>query len=406
MPNIFPPIDLQPYAASATVQPQEQTPVPSVLGSVNAPSDGSVALTGAQNKLQADTPQKYDYSSHGVLGNIGHVLERFGNIAGDVLDPGATSLIPGSDLFKARQVHQDQALIQQAQENKDAEQKEQDAVDNESANREQKGDVESAKQDTATAKTAAQLAQHGFKMDPAKGIVPLSYEEMSPAQQGVYDLKEGQTRLAQAKADYQDAMQRGDTAAAQLAKAKLQAESRTQDIALQKLGLAREHLSFDEDKQYNPQPTATERNKGDLGQSSLHQIGEMRDVLDRRPDIFGPGAGRANRIQQWLGSSDPDAIKYRSSSQYLADHSAALFGGRGEYIMKQLHDLTDERFGPDALKQALTEADKTSQGFVNAGTTHGKGGHSSYFTPPATPGAATPGGKADYVFKDGKLVKQ
>ena len=76
-------------------------------------------------------------------------------------------------------------------------------------------------------------------------------------------------------------------------------------------------LGFQQDKFYNPQPTAMERNKADMGHSSIHQIGEMRDVIDKRPDIFGPGAGRGNKIQQWLGSSDPDAIKYRSSAQYL-----------------------------------------------------------------------------------------
>jgi hypothetical protein len=366
---------------TALVQPDDQVPVPSVLGSVNAPSSGSLALTDAQNKLQADSPQQYHYGAHGVLGNVGHVLERFGNIAGDILDPGATALIPGSDLFKQRQMAQDRSLVQQAQENKAAEQKEQDTVANEQANREQKGDIESGKEDVATAKTNAALAAHGYKLDPDKGIVAMSYGELSPTQQAVHDLNQSKDAQAQATAELKAAQAANAPEQIKIAQAKLDSISRTQDIALQRIGLSRESLGFQQDKFYNPQPTAQERNKGDLAQSSIHQIGEMRDVLDKRPDIFGPGAGRANRIQQWLGSSDPDAIKYRSSSQYLADHSAALFGGRGEYIMKQLHDLTDERFGPDALKQALTEAEQTSQGFKNAGTTHGKGGSSGYSQP-------------------------
>jgi hypothetical protein len=394
MPNIFPP--LEGFSPAAQVDPGQA----SILGTVGAPSGASLALNSADNAVQAaqdklagDAPKKYDYSAHGVLGNIGHVLARSANIAGDIVDPKATSLIPNSDLYNAHKRAGDLEEVDKATERQQAAQKESDTVSNEESNREQKGDI-------STAKTAAQLAQHGFKMDPEKGIVPLDYEELSPSQQAVVDLKGSQARLADAKSAYQAAMQSGDTAAAKIAQAKLQAEMHGQDIALQRIGLTRESLGFQQDKFYNPQPTAVERNKGDLAHSSIHQIGEMRDVIDKRPDIFGPGAGRGNKIQQWLGSSDPDAIKYRSSSQYLADHSAALFGGRGEYIMKQMHDLTDERFGPDALKQALTEAEKTSQGFANAGTTHGKGGKSGYSAPPSS------AGQADYVFKDGKLVKQ
>lgn len=407
MPNIFPSINPQ-RTDMVTPDDPQQVPQASILGSVNAPSSADLALNGANSTLQsardkyaADTPQKYDYSAHGVLGNIGHVIGRVGNIAGDILDPEAASLIPHSDLWNARKLFEDQQDVDKATGDQQSAQKESDTVANEGANREQKGDIESSKEDLATTKTNAQLAQHGFKLDPEKGIVPLSYEELSPTQQAAHDLKQSQGEQAEATAQLRAAQAANAPEQIKIAQSKLASIARTQDIALQRIGLSREALGFQEDKQYNPQPTAQERNKGDLAQSSIHQIGEMRDVLDKRPDIFGPGAGRGNRIQQWLGSSDPDAIKYRSSSQYLADHSAALFGGRGEYIMKQLHDLTDERFGPDALKQALTEAETTSQGFKNAGTVHSKGGSSSY----STPAAGSPG-KADYVFQNGKLVKQ
>lgn len=183
MPNIFPPIQLQQQSPTAMVTPNDQVAAPSVLGSVSSPSAGSVALTGAQNQLQADTPQKYDYSSHGVLGNIGHVLERFGNIAGDVLDPGATSLIPGSDLFKMRQLHQDHALLQQAQENKEAEQRESDSVNNESSNREQKqsefdAEAPGRAADVREKNAQAELAEGGkYQVIPT----PQGYIRVNPA---------------------------------------------------------------------------------------------------------------------------------------------------------------------------------------------------------------------------------
>lgn len=183
MPNIFPPIALSPYAASATVQPEDNVPVPGVLGSVSAPSQASLALVNDQNKLQADTPQKYDYSSHGVLGNVAHVLERFGNIAGDVLDPGATSLIPGSDLFKRRQVAQDQRMIQTDMENKANEQKESDAVESEGANRQEKQSEFEAEAPDRAAKTRNENAQASLAENGKYQVIPTpqGYIRVDPA---------------------------------------------------------------------------------------------------------------------------------------------------------------------------------------------------------------------------------
>lgn len=169
MPNIFPPIDLQRPVVGAQVTPDDQVPVPGVLGSVAAPSGASVALNGADNDLQAakdkvasDTPKKYDYSAHGVLGNIGHVLARSANIAGDILDPAATSLIPNSDLYNAHKRAGDIEEVDKANAKQLAAQKESDAVDNENAQRtQQQGqfDAEAPGRDARTAEAQASTAK-------------------------------------------------------------------------------------------------------------------------------------------------------------------------------------------------------------------------------------------------------
>lgn len=397
MPNIFPPIQQSPQRTDM-VTPDDQVAVPSVLGSVNAPSTGSVALTGAQNQLQADTPQQYHYGAHGVFSNIGHVLERFGNIAGDVLDPGATSLISGSDLFKARQMYQDHSLIQQAQENKLAEDKEADTVANESANREQKGDLDEAKQDTAATKTAAALAQHGFKLDPTKGIVPLSYEELSPTQQAIHDLKGAQQEQAEAAADLKKAQASNQPTLMAQAQQRLQIAQQKANTANSALGLHAQEFGFNQDKFYNPQPTSPEITKADLGNSVLHQTDTMRSIIKSHPEFFGAGSGRGTQFQSWLGSSAPDAAKYKAANQFLSDHALGMFGSRNGEIEKKLNDLASERFSPEALSSTLDQFDSTAGTFIHAGTRHGKPGTT-------TPAAGSPG-KADYVFQNGKLVKQ
>jgi hypothetical protein len=158
MPNIFPSIQTQ---GAGIVPYDTSVPQDSILGNVSAPSSSSVALTGAGNALQAaqdkykaDTPQKYDYSAHGVLGNIGHVLGRVGNIAGDILDPEAASLIPHSDLWNARRLYEDQGDVDKATENQAGAQRESDTVNNEQANR----DAEQSKFDAEAPNRAAALA--------------------------------------------------------------------------------------------------------------------------------------------------------------------------------------------------------------------------------------------------------
>ena len=160
MPTIFPPIHTDDQQTLANLfasvpPPVVSGPAPnlgnSALGSVSstvptlpatAPAlvQGPVDLaqrdvTAAQSKLAADTPQPYDYHQHGVLGNIGHIAGRIGNIAGDILDPGATALIPHSDLWNARRLAGDQEQLSQAQGRQDAIQREQDQVDERSQDR-------------------------------------------------------------------------------------------------------------------------------------------------------------------------------------------------------------------------------------------------------------------------------
>jgi hypothetical protein len=257
-------------------------------------------------------------------------------------------------------------------------------------------DDKQAQADATTDKVQVVAAKAGLKPQTnADGSVSYVPDENSP----VYKQQQAVTQYKQAQTEYESAQQ-----AYREAQTKNLPEQ--MELAKQRIALARENayrasqsLGFQEDKFYNPQPTGTEINKGELAQSTIHQINTLRDVVNRRGDLFGPGPGRANHFQQWVGSSDPDAVTYRAASQYLSDHSMGMFGARSEYINKQLHDLTDERFTPDALNAALDQAQSTAQGFVNAGTVHKKGGTSSYSTPAS---GATPGSSVTVTDPTGK----
>ena len=258
-------------------------------------------------------------------------------------------------------------------------------------------DQTDAAKDRAHLSYVANLRNHGYAPDEADPtgakVRPLKYEEMSEQQQAVEDLKHAQQEKTEADAALKRAQNDPTSPAYRLAKQRVDNASHTASVASQKLGLDAQKFAFAQDKFYNPQPTATERTKGDLAQSAVERIGEMRGVIAKHPEYFGAGAGRGTKFKEWLGSQDPDAQTYLSANQYLADHSAAVFGGRSKYISQKLESLTDPHSNTGALSAALDEAERGAQGFVKAGAVHGKGGHSGY-SGGSTPAAPAASGKA------------
>jgi hypothetical protein len=144
-----------------------------------------------------------------------------------------------------------------------------------------------------------------------------------------------------------------------------------------RLGLSREALNFHEDEFYNPQPTGTERTRGDLAQSGILQLNTMREIANRRRDMFGPGAGSLTQFQTWLGSEDPDAARYRAAQTFMAEHGSGVFGSRNMGVIADNKKLADQRQNVDALNAAFDQAQQTFQHFANAGATHGRGGRST-----------------------------
>lgn len=246
------------------------------------------------------------------------------------------------------------------------------------------------------------LHSHGYTLDETdpsgQKIRPLRYEEMSDQQQAVEDLKHAQAMQAEATAEMKKAQGDPSSPVFRLAKEKADTAEGMRQVALGRLGLSRETQTFNEDKYYNPQPTAQERRIGDLGQSAVNQVRTMRQIMNAHPEVFGPIAGRTLQAQKWLGSQSPDAQRFLSASRYLADHSAGVFGSRSVEITKLLEQLTDPKMNPAAMDAALDQAETTAQHFVDTGKVHGK---------PNTPTSGDSSGKTDYIFVPGKgLVKQ
>jgi len=101
-----------------TMQPRAMSPAPTApdIGG-GAPAAPLPIGGGASPMMGPARPQQ------GWLGKIGHVAARMGNIAGDVLDPRAMALIPGTDLNKALEARRAEKTKEKQQELQTAEER-------------------------------------------------------------------------------------------------------------------------------------------------------------------------------------------------------------------------------------------------------------------------------------------
>jgi hypothetical protein len=121
--------------------------------------------------------------------------------------------------------------------------------------------------------------------------------------------------------------------------------------------------------QQNVRPTGQERNKADMASSAHEQLADIRSIVAKRPDIFGPAAGRKTDFTGWVGSQDPDAQAFRSARTIAADHLAGTFGGRSEAALQALDSAIGHfKDNPEAIARGLDQIDKANQVFIQRGT--------------------------------------
>lgn len=397
-----PPIGMHPQQAglqtesphvSSTILPPP-TPSAAPAGSMQAPPSLAGPARGTIPGEEAETQRLIQTGSGAsqIKNPIGRTLAEIGSGVEHIVAPGLARVTPGTEDRNQNLIQQEQAKVGllQGQQKNDTENV---FRQEQTANEESKPELAQAKSELAQEKQnetethnrnteGTNLRKQGLGPDGK----PLGYEDLTPHEQGVIDVQKSTEELKSAQADYERFRSDPNSPQAQAALTRVQNAKSNQALGWAKLGLSKEHLAFDEDKTYNPEPGQAQRSRGDLASSSLHNIQDMRDVMKQIPAEFGPGGGRENQFKQWVGSSDPQAVKFRAASEVLSGHFAGMVGARGQYITKQLHDLTSERFNPEALNSVLDELQSTASGFKNAGTPHPKGGASGFNIPPAESG--------------------
>lgn len=349
-------------------------------------------------------------------------LATIGDVIGSGLEPGLAQFIPGTSAHHEQLIGQEENQLGQEQKATKAtdESRLQNAKSTEAESlpdlhktqaelvAEKLHSTETAKdadraikqseEDRKTQQGQAAIDQHlaasGLKRDESGNIVPQEYKEMSEPLQAIHDLKSSQQELADSRAALVKAQKDNLPAAQKLAQQRIDNATHASAVAEQRLGLAEKNYELrvgggseadahpgqlldDNDKtigtafQGNVKPTGTERTKGEMANSAAEQLGDIKAIIHKRPDIFGPLSGRKTDFTVWLGSQDPDAQAFRAAQTVAADHMAGMFGARSPAVIQQLHDAIGQfKDNPAAALAGIAQVEKATKVFSKAGTPH------------------------------------
>lgn len=142
-------------------------------------------------------------------------------------------------------------------------------------------------------------------------------------------------------------------------------------------------------------PTADEEKRADLARNLQENIGQLSDILQRRPDLFGPVAGRITGLRGTLGTKDPDVaaldnIQHQLGMAQISAHgmrSAGAIAGAADALVNSFHN------SPEATKAALESASKSVATFT-ADEQAARSGARTGITPGMVPGAKKPAQQA------------
>lgn len=379
-----------------------------------------VTATPGSSQYYEQKMQQMDYqkahpwgsmvSEHpGVFGKILHGLAKAGNIAGDIVAPGTMALIPGTDIHNAGEEQRVEGELGQAQ-----------TRENANEGKENKLKIDQQKVDETAEKNQndykAKLRKLGLTLGPDGKTQNVPYEEQSPIEQAHTDLQNALADSATAKTalEHIQADPNSPQNKAILERIKVMAENAA--TAAGKLGLDKDKFKADyfgidkdgnaiagtqKDDQGNPigpkmsagnKASSMQKNKADLAGNVQNNIKEVTDIIDQEPGLFGKVSGRFTTLAQMQGSSDKNISKIGNALHAAAMAYNGIHGIRSYEGVKGTEEMFLNKFrnSPEATKEGLNEASRSSQDYIDdaaaAGyklpgrnkpaptTTHGEGG--------------------------------
>ena len=101
-------------------------------------------------------------------------------------------------------------------------------------------------------------------------------------------------------------------------------------------------------------PTADEDRRADLSQAMSGYADMLEDIARRRPDLFGPLAGRVTQAKQFFGSDDPDVANLKFLREQLGITQMGAHSLRSAQAIAPIADALANSFHNDAATVIAT----------------------------------------------------
>lgn len=147
----------------------------------------------------------------------------------------------------------------------------------------------------------------------------------------------------------------------------------------------------DSGKQIAKPITTDELKREDLATNALSNIAVAKDILQRRPDMFGPAGWASTKFEKAVEGGDPDAIKFQAAITLANLPAVGIHGVRGQWAIEDLDKLDGNLYlNADSMSNVLNTIERSAGEFAELG------GRRAEKTSPQNQGKP--------VYQDGKLI--
>lgn len=118
---------------------------------------------------------------------------------------------------------------------------------------------------------------------------------------------------------------------------------------------------------YEKGPTADEQRRSDLANNMNENLSQLEDILKRRPDLFGPIAGRMTHVRQLTGTSDPDVAALKTIEEQMGMAMVGAHAMRNaQHVEKAASSILNGfKNEPAAMAGSIAAAKASLQTFIN-----------------------------------------
>ncbi len=110
--------------------------------------------------------------------------------------------------------------------------------------------------------------------------------------------------------------------------------------------------------------TGKEVDRMDLATSAIFNIEEAQKILDRRPDMFGPGGYAGTKFKMLASGGDPDARSFQARMSLANLPAIGIHGVRGKWALQDISNLDSNLYtNAESMREVLNDIHSSAAKF-------------------------------------------